>query len=745
MTRTGRSPIWMPLLCCLAAAPGCSPDPDGDTAAEGTRGMVERLEAIAAGVDPEANPYANGVRVEHFRRRLDSLRTSAAAEEPPPEPILRARFTLANELLLDGQSAEAAREFEALLQDAEMPGNRHNIRILLGLTWLRLGEQENCVVRHTIDSCLMPVGGAGVHLIERGSRGAVREFGKVLERNPRDLSARWLLNIAYMTLGEHPGKVPPRHLIPEEAFASDYDIGQFRDVAPALGLDLVGLAGGGIMEDFDGDGHLDVFATSWGLRDQVRYFRNGGDGSFSDLTEAAGLLGIVGGLNALQTDYDNDGWADLLVLRGAWLNRPPATDGGRHPNSLLRNLDGVEFADVTAEAGLLSFHPTQTAAWGDCDNDGWLDLYIGNESLGTDRHPNELYLNSRDGSFLNMAPASGVAVEGYVKGVVWGDYDNDGRLDLYVSRLLEEEPNLLFRNRAGDSGPPRFDDVTEAAGVPGPAYSFPAWFWDYDNDGWLDLFVSGYRARASEVAADYLGIPHYGELPRLYRNNRDGSFADLTRQARLDKPLLTMGSNFGDLDNDGWLDCYAGTGSPGLTSLMPNRMFRNAGGRFFQDVTTSGGFGHIQKGHGVAFGDADHDGDQDVYATMGGAYAGDVYQNILFENPGHGNRWLKLKLVGVRSNRAGIGARIKVTVATGEGERAIYATVGSGGSFGASSFRKEIGLGQATAIRSLEVYWPASGERQLFEGVEMDRVLQITEGDPAPKTLHYEPFRLGAG
>ena len=151
-------------------------------------------------------------------------------------------------------------------------------------------------------------------------------------RNPRDRSARWLLNIAYMTLGEHPGKVPARYLIPEEVFVSDYDIGQFRDVAPALGLDVAGLAGGGIMEDFDGDGHLDVFATSWGLCDQVRYFRNGGDGSFSDRTEEAGLLGIVGGLNALQTDYDNDGWADLLVLRGAWLNRPPATDGGRHPN-----------------------------------------------------------------------------------------------------------------------------------------------------------------------------------------------------------------------------------------------------------------------------------------------------------------------------------------------------------------------------------------------------------------------------
>ncbi|MXW80248.1 MAG: CRTAC1 family protein [Gemmatimonadetes bacterium] len=199
--------------------------------------------------------------------------------------------------------------------------------------------------------------------------------------------------------------------------------------------------------------------------------------------------------------------------------------------------------------------------------------------------------------------------------------------------------------------------------------------------------------------------------------------------------LYTMGCDFGDLDNDGWLDFYAGTGSPSLRSVMPNRMFRNAGGRFFEDVTTSGGFGHLQKGHGVAFGDYDNDGDQDIYAVMGGAYTGDVFQNVLFANPGHGNHWITLLLEGVQSNRAALGARIRIEVATAEGKRNIYATVGTGASFGGSSLQQEIGLGQATAIETVEVTWPATGAQQLFTGLEMNQSYSIREGDQAPVRL----------
>ena len=496
-----------------------------------------------------------------------------------------------------------------------------------------------------------------------------------------------------MTLGEYPDKVPPEYLIPPGAFESDHDMKRFYDVAPHLGLDVVGLAGGSIMEDFDGDGNLDIMASSWGLRDQLRYFRNNGDGTFTDRTKEAGLIGIVGGLNLCHADYNNDGYADVLVLRGAWLSMPPSSDGGRHPNSLLRNRGDGTFEDVTEEAGLLTLHPTQSAAWGDYDNDGWVDLFVGNETYG-ELHACELFRNNGDGTFTDVADEAGVAVVGYVKGVVWGDYNNDGLLDLYISRLLD--PNLLYRNGGKDAtGRWRFTDVTAQAGVAEPACSFPTWFWDYDNDGWLDIFVSGYCASAGDVAADYLGLPKnadYSRLhpnflglpknakrPGLYRNNRDGTFTDNTRAAKLDKPLLTMGCNFGDLDNDGYLDFYVGTGDPDFQSLMPNRMFRNAGGVFFQDVTTSGGFGHLQKGHGVAFGDIDHDGDQDIYAVIGGAFTGDIFQNVLFENPGHGNRWITLKLEGVRSNRAAIGARIKVSVNTESGNRDIYTTVTTAG------------------------------------------------------------------
>ena len=203
-----------------------------------------------------------------------------------------------------------------------------------------------------------------------------------------------------------------------------------------------------------------------------------------------------------------------------------------------------------------------------------------------------------------------------------------------------------------------------------------------------------------------------------------------------------MGCNFGDLDNDGYLDSYIGTGDPGLASLMPNRMFRNAAGQFFQDVTTSGGFGHLQKGHGVAFGDIDHDGDQDVFAVMGGAFTGDIAPNVLFENPGHGNHWIKLKLEGVRSNRAAIGARIKVSLNTKNGSRDVYATVTSGSSFGASSLRQEIGLGQANSIRAIEIAWPAGGDVQVFQNVAMDQFLHIREGDPMPLVLEFDSSDL---
>jgi hypothetical protein len=236
------------------------------------------------------------------------------------------------------------------------------------------------------------------------------------------------------------------------------------------------------------------------------------------------------------------------------------------------------------------------------------------------------------------------------------------------------------------------------------------------------------------------------EHPRLYHNRGDGTFADVATETGLDRVILPMGANFGDLDNDGWLDAYFGTGMPDLRAILPNRMFRNAGGQRFQDVTTAGGFGTLQKGHGISFADFDHDGDQDIYQVLGAAFEGDVYRNALLENPGHGHHWLTLFVQGTRANRDGIGARIQVRVVTGAGPaRDIYATVGSGGSFGSSPLRQELGLGNAMAIEFVEVTWPGDSVRQRFAGLEVDRAYRLIEGEQASQRVVLRRFDLSPG
>ena len=733
------STLWMAVLAATLVAceaPERVPPPSG------TQLMAERLQQIARNRDPVSNTYLNDLRIGY----LNGL-------EEPLDPLarLRARILLARERLRAGQTQAAIDEFHQLQPEIEQRQvrMRPSLDLLIGTAYMRLGEQVNCLEGHTTASCLFPIGPDGVHADQQGSRMALDHFTAVLERNPDDLTARWLLNIAYMTLGEYPDPVPPQWLIAPSLFASEHDIGHFPDIAPFLGLDLVSLAGGSIMDDFDNDGFLDLMISAWNLNDQLRYFRNRGDGTFVERTREVGLTGITGGLQLVHADFDNDGWLDFLAVRGAWQGRD-----GQHPNSLVRNQGDGTFADVTAAAGLLSFHPTQTAAWADVDNDGLLDLFVGNETFPGigDVHPGELFHNQGDGTFVEKAASLGLATEGLVKGTTWGDFDNDGQVDLYVSRLMGD--NFLFRNRGtAPTEGPRFADVAGRAGVRRPRESFPTWFWDFDNDGWLDLFASGYHynpdLNAGDVAADYLGLPTDAERARLFRNRGDGTFADISQPSRLHQVLYTMGCNYVDLDNDGWLDFYLATGSPSLRSVVPNRMFRNAGGRVFQDVTASGGFGHLQKGHGVAVGDLDNDGDQDIYAVIGGAYTGDTFQNVLFENPGHGHRWITLLLEGTQANRSAIGARIEVQVETSEGTRSIHRMVSSGASFGASSLQEEIGLGQATAIREIAVIWPGTDEVQRFADVPLDRTYRVRQGAAAliplvRRSLSLAPKRDGA-
>ena len=704
----------------------------------GTRSMVARLETLRTNTPPRSFQFASEAIVPLVRAELQNT--------TDPEAQLRLRFQLAIQLMQAGETESAIAEFARFEDSTRVNGlgldrsGQVELRMRKAACMLRLGEQENCLLNHNPSSCLLPIQPEAYHKLPRGSRGAIDLLAEQLKEYPADLGARWLLNIAYMTLGEYPAKVPPDWVIPPQVFESEYPMPKFPDVAGALGIDVNDLAGGCVVDDFDNDGLLDLVVSSSSLTGQLRYFHNDGDGHFTEKTEEAGLIGLVNGLNVQQTDYNNDGYLDLWVMRGGWLGK-----GGRMPSSLLRNNGNGTFDDVTEEAGLISYHPSQSSVWFDYDGDGWLDLFVANETFEPkDPDPCALYHNNHDGTFSEVGAASGVAISQYIKGVTSADYDHDGRPDLYLS--CRNGKNTLFHNDGpvkGSNGVWKFTNVATKAGVTEPIYSFPTWFFDYDNDGWEDLFVSGYMIRhIGEVAADYLGLPTEAAKPKLYHNNRDGTFTDVTQVSHMDRVCHTMGCNFGDLDNDGWLDFYLGTGDPNFGTLIPNRMFRNANGEFFQEVTSAGGFGHLQKGHGVAFADIDNDGNQDVYSVIGGAYTGDNYRNVLFLNPGNTNHWLKLKLEGTRSNRAAIGARIKVTVKTASGARDIYKTVNCGSSFGGSPLRQEIGLGQATEITQVEVLWPATGVTQTFKGLDRDHLYRLREGTAEATLLPHSRIKL---
>jgi len=715
-------------------SPGQDEAPE-DQRPDSTIRMAEMLHDLAADLNETSAVYRN----DEYVTLLEASRPRFGIA------MIEHANTLSVQLLRAGRTEEAIAQIDRVVEMLESAGsftekNRLTLERLRGLAYLRLGEQENCILRHTIESCLLPIGGDGVHQRDRGSRAAIESYNRLLEAEPDNLEFRWLLNLAYQTLGEYPEGVPAHHRIPPDVYDGEADTARLQDAAPAAGLSHVALSGGAALDDFNADGLPDIVASSWGVHDPLKFFAARGDGTFEDRTEEALLAGLNGGLNLNHADYDNDGDLDLYILRGAWLG-----SFGNYPNSLLRNNGDGTFEDVTAAAGLLRMNPSHSASWGDYDNDGWLDLFVGNETRARPR-PCELWHNNGDGTFTDVAVSAGLDHTGFVKGAVWGDYDNDGRPDLYLSRI--GDTNLLFHNDGpGDRGDWGFSEVGELAGVTHPIKSFPTWFFDYDNDGWLDLMVATFAefdgSALHQVAADYLGIPIESERSKLYRNNGDGTFEDVSAAAGVDRVLLAMGANFGDIDNDGWLDMYLGTGEPALGTLVPNVMLRNEGGRRFLDVTAAAGMGNLQKGHGIAFGDIDNDGDEDVYAVMGGAYSGDVYQNILFENPSEA-RWITLRLVGTTSNRGGVGARIKVVARFGNGTgREIHRVVTTGGSFGSSSLQQEIGLSDASGIEFIEVFWPVTGRIDRWIDPPLDSVLQLTEGRAAFDVVATTPTPLG--
>ena len=516
---------------------------------------------------------------------------------------------------------------------------------------------------------------------------------------------------------------------------------RFREVAGQAGLNFVlqnnptprkhmieTMPGGVAAFDYNSDGLTDIFFTNGASipsleKDSPKFFnrlyRNEGGMKFTDVTLEAGVAGAGYCMGAATADYNNDGYTDLFVA-------------GVYRNILYRNLGNGKFEDVTKEAGIKSDKWSVAAGWFDYDNDGWLDLFVANYAHWTpdfdrfcgdrDRnlrvycHPkyfeglsNTLYRNKRDGTFEDVTVKAGIAAHiGRGMSVAFADYDNDGLMDVFVTN--DNMPNFLFHNR-GDG---TFEEVGLQAGVALtnnglPVASMGADFRDYDNDGLPDLNVTALA----------------GETFPLFKNSGKGLFQDSTHQSRLG--VLTAkrsgwSNGFFDFNNNGWKDLF--TANSDVNDLIdlfqsthykqPNSLFANLGNGTFEDTSAEAGFTLARAHRGSAFADFDNDGKIDVVVSALGEPA-ELWQNVSPDV----NHWINLKLIGTRSNRDGIGARIQL----GNQFNHMTTAVGYASS---SSAGVHFGTDKLEKIDRIEIRWP-SGVVQVLRNVATNQVLEVYE------------------
>ncbi len=492
--------------------------------------------------------------------------------------------------------------------------------------------------------------------------------------------------------------------------------------------------------DYDGDGLLDIYLVNGaempsmvktGPKYYNRLFHNNGDGTFTDVSERAGVTGTGYGMGAAVGDYDNDGHPDLFV----------ANVNG---NQLFHNNGDGTFTDVTSKAGLggVTYKGRKmwsiAAGWFDYNNDGLLDLFVANYCQWDPNHepacmgldgrgychpgsfgplPNTLYRNNGDGTFTDVSAETGIsAVLGKGMGVVFADYDGDGFLDVFVAN--DNSPNLLFHNLGGK----RFEEVGLEAGVAlndeGAALAgMGADFRDLNNDGLPDIWHTAIE----------------NETFPIFINEGKGQFRNAgqqTRLANLTREMSGWSNGIVDLDNDGWKDLVVarsnvldniGQISRHFRYAEPNAVFRNLGNGQFKDVSALAGpdFTRPAPHRGLAYGDLNNDGRMDLVVTsLGGPVR--VLRNVTRTS----NHWILLRLVGTKSNRMGLGAKIRVT--TDDGRKLYNEATTSTGYAASSDPRVHFGLGKSTLIAQIEIRWP-SGAQQILHDVNVDRVLEIIE------------------
>jgi hypothetical protein len=532
---------------------------------------------------------------------------------------------------------------------------------------------------------------------------------------------------------------------------------QFSDVTQAVGVAfthansatsnkyLVETMGGGVaLIDYDNDGRLDIFLTSGAKLDDPmpdgkqpdkssatfwnRLYHQNADGTFTDVTEKAGLTGMPQnryGMGVAVGDYDNDGFDDLYV-----------TNYGS--NTLYHNNGDGTFTDVTAHAGVAASGWSASAGFFDYDNDGRLDLFVtryvdwtfkNNRYCGEQKpgyraycHPdnyegvtNILFHNNGDGTFTDVSIKAGIAdAPGKGLGVAFADYDDDGWTDVYVAN--DSVPCFLYHNNHDGT----FTELGLLAGVAlnedGKAFAgMGVDFSDYDNDGHPDIFVT-------DLSNERYMLFHH--------NGGDDTFRDVTNASGLGGATLAFSgwsTRFFDFDNDGWKDLFVAQGhvmdtiektSPNLRYQQPPLLLHNESGRFVR-VTAGDVFQKTWASRGAAFGDLDNDGDVDIVVSNVGQPA-----IVLRNDGGNRNNWIGIKTIGTKSNRDGIGCRVKVVSASGVSQ---YFTVNTAvGYLSASDKRLIVGLGRDATTKLIEIRWP-SGVVQTFENVKAGQMLEATE------------------
>ena len=683
--------------------------------------LIGLLKQRQGAQDKLSRAYLTLAQVFSYQQRFSdsTAALTSALEVNPGDTDARIRlgyFLGAPQQMLVPDLSASKRQFEKVL---ELEPNNLEAMLQLGLAEFRLGEADKAAERfENIIQNYRRHSGAyyylGVYHLRHGDfEKAVTNFKASLRLKPGDPETLWNLWTAYSKLGGYPPELPEEFKIQVNTSAGS-NAGKTQatlltNIASDLKMDKVDGGRGSAWGDYDNDGDEDIVAV--GTYQAHALYRNNGDGTFTDVAEGAGIADPRGGWGSLFADYDNDGYLDLYITRGGW--------SGAAENTLYHNNGDGTFSDVTHAAGVADPQSSFCAAWADYNNDGYLDLYIADGVIG-DGAANVLYHNNGDGTFTNTAESAGVANTGNSLGTAWGDYDKDGHIDLHVVNFGQS--NVLYRN----NGDGTFTDVTPTTGMNIPVTdAFVTFFLDVDNDADLDIFISNSGSFRAFIAGQITGTaPHDGDRQVLYRNNGDGTFTDVTRESGLYQAFGAMGANFGDIDSDGYLDIYLATGAPQMGRLERDALFRNNGDGTFTDATFALGLGNIGKGHGVTFGDVDTDGDVDIYVPVGGAFIGDQWHNLFYQNAGAGNNWLTLKLVGVKSNRDGIGAKVTLHV----GDSVIYREVSGGCGFGSTnSLSLEIGLKAHPKVDTLEIAWP-SGQVDIHRNLSVNQRLVVTEG-----------------